>query len=105
MKHFFFSMSVKQNLSVPVFVHKCLMVLNDVEYATFKMFVMQISNYLFVISFQLMPYKKLRFSLARPMSHIVGEKLEQMACLLSWMSGKATSAKNFIFRSRKIDGE
>ena len=98
-------MSVKQNLSVSVFVHKCLMMLNDVEYATFKMFVTQISNYLFVISFQLMFYKTLRFSLARPMSHIVGENLEQMACLLSWMSGKAASAKNFIFRRRKIDGE
>ena len=66
MKHFFLSMSVKQNLSVSVFVHKCLMVLNDVEYATFKMFVTQMSNYLFVISFQLMFYKTLRFSLARP---------------------------------------
>ena len=59
-------MSVKQNLSVSVFVHKCLMVLNDVEYATFKMSVTQISNYLFVISFQLMFYKTLCFSLARP---------------------------------------
>ena len=59
-------MSVKQNLSVSVFVHKCLMVLNDVEYATFKMFVTEICNYLFVISFQLMFYKTLRFSLARP---------------------------------------
>ena len=48
----FLSLSVKQNLSVSVFVHKCLMVLNDVEYATFKMFVTQISNHLFVISFQ-----------------------------------------------------
>ena len=65
MKHFFLSMSVKQNLSVSVFVHKCLTVLNDVEHATFKMFVTQISNYLFVISFQLMFYKTLRFSLAR----------------------------------------
>ena len=46
-------MSVKQNLFVLVFVHKCLMMLNDVEYTTFKMFVMQMSNYLFVISFQL----------------------------------------------------
>ena len=98
-------MSVKQNLSVSVFVHKCLMVLNDVEYATFRMNVTQISNYLFVVSFQLMFYKALRFSLARPMSHIVSEKLEQMARLLSWMLGKATSAKNFIFRRRKIDGE
>ena len=59
-------MSVKQNLSVSVFVHKCLMVLNDIEYATFKMFVTQISNCLFVISFQLMFYKTLRFSLATP---------------------------------------
>ena len=65
MKHFFLAMSVKQNLCVSVFVHKCLMVLNDVEYATFKMFVTQMSNYLFVISFQLMFYKTLRFSLAR----------------------------------------
>ena len=39
---------------------------NDVEYATFKMFVTQISNYLFVISFQLMFYKTLRCSLAKP---------------------------------------
>ena len=54
MKHLFVSMSVKQNLSVSVFVHKCLMLLNDVEYTTFKMFVTQMSNYLFVISFQLM---------------------------------------------------
>ena len=59
-------MSVKQNLSVSVFVHKCLMVLNDVEYATFKMFVTQISNYLFIISVQLMSYKTFRCSLARP---------------------------------------
>ena len=66
LKHFFLSMSVKQNLSVSVFVHRCLMVLNDVEYATFKMFVTQISNYLFVISVQLMFYKTLRCSLARP---------------------------------------
>ena len=52
-------MSVKQNLFVSVFVHKCLMMLNDVEYTTFKMFVTQISNYPFVISFQLMFYKTL----------------------------------------------
>ena len=102
MKHFFLSMSVKQNLSVSVFVHKCLMVLNDVEYATFKMFVTQISNYLFVVSFQLMFYKTLRFSLARPyVSHIVSEKLQQMACLLSWMSGKASSAKKLYFQEEK----
>ena len=46
-------MSMKQNLFVSVFVHKCLMMLNDVEYKTFKMFVTQMSNYLFVISSQL----------------------------------------------------
>ena len=57
MKHLFVSISVKQNL----FVHKCLMMLNDVEYTTFKMFVTQMNNYLFVISFQLMFYKTLRY--------------------------------------------
>ena len=67
MKHLFVSMSVKQNFFVSVFVHKCLMMLNDVEYATFKMFVTQMSNYLFVISFQLMFYKTLRYRLARPL--------------------------------------
>ena len=58
-------MSVKQNLFVSVFVHKCLMMLNDVEYTTFLMFVTQMSNYLFVISFQLMFDKTLRYRLAR----------------------------------------
>ena len=65
MKHLFVSMSVKQNLFVSVFVHKCLMTLNDVEYTAFKMFVIQMSNYLCVISFQLMFYKTLRYRLAR----------------------------------------
>ena len=41
------------------------MMLNDVEYTAFKMFVTQMSNYLFVISFQLMFYKTLRYRLAR----------------------------------------
>ena len=67
MKHLLVSISVKQNLFVSVFVHKCLMMLNDVEYATFKMFVTQMSNYLFVISFQSMFYKTLRYRLARPL--------------------------------------
>ena len=59
-------MSVKQNLFVSVFVHKCLMMmLNYVEYATFKMIVTQMSNYLFVISFQLMFCKTLCYRLAR----------------------------------------
>ena len=60
----FVSISVKQNLFV--LVHKCLMMLNDVEYTTFKMFVTEMNNYLFVISFQLMFYKTLRYRLARP---------------------------------------
>ena len=67
MKHLFVSMSVKQNLFVSVFVHKCLMMLNDVDYTTFKMFVTQMSNYLFVMSFQLMFYKTLRYRLSRPL--------------------------------------
>ena len=58
-------MSVEQNLFVSVFVHECLMMLNDVEYTTFKMFVTQMSNYLFVISFQLMFHKTLHYRLAR----------------------------------------
>ena len=58
-------MSVKQNLFVSIFLHKCFMMLNDVEYTTFKMFVRQMSNYLFVISFQLMFYKTLRYRLDR----------------------------------------
>ena len=50
---------------------QCLMMLNDVEYTTFKMFVTQMSNYLFVISFQLMFYETLRYSLARPLGGVV----------------------------------
>ena len=58
-------MSVKQNPFVSVFVHECLMMLNYVEYAAFKMIVTQMSNYLFVISIQLMFYKTFRYRLAR----------------------------------------
>ena len=65
MKHLFVSISVKQNFFVSVFVHKYLMMLNDVEHRTFKMFVTQMSNYLFVISFQLMFYTTLRYRLVR----------------------------------------
>ena len=61
----FVSMSVKQKLFVSVFVHKCLMMSNDVEYITFKMFLTQMTNYLSVISFQLMSYETLRYRLAR----------------------------------------
>ena len=35
-KTFIVPMSVKQNLFVSVFVHKCLVMLNDVEYTTSK---------------------------------------------------------------------
>ena len=78
----FVSMSVKQNLFVSVFVHKCLMMLNDVEYTTFKMFVTQMSNYLFVISFQLMFYKTLRYRLARALRRISchGRNHSQASC-------------------------
>ena len=58
-------MSVKQNLFLSVFIHECLMMFNDVLYTTFKLFVRQMSNYLFVISFKLMLYKTLRYRLAR----------------------------------------
>ena len=74
MKHSFASMSVKQKLFVSVFVHKCLMMLNDVEYTTFKIFVTQMSNYLFVISFQLMFYKTLRYCLARAFTTVPSVK-------------------------------
>ena len=70
-KHLFVFMSVKQNLFVSVFVQKCLMMLNDVEYTTFKMFVTQMSNYLFVISFQLMFYKTLRYRLATALASFI----------------------------------
>ena len=43
----------------------CSRTMNDVEYATFKMIVTQMSNYIFVISFQLMFYNTLRYRLAR----------------------------------------
>ena len=67
MKHLFVSLSVKQNLFVSVFVHKWLMMFNDVEHTAFKMFVTEMSNYVFVISFQLMFYKTLRYRLAGPL--------------------------------------
>ena len=56
--------------------------LNDVEYTTFKMFVTQMSNYLFVIFFQLMFYKTLRYRLARALRRIScrGRKHSQASC-------------------------
>ena len=59
---------------VSVFVHKYLMMLNDVEHTTFKMFVTQMSNYLFVISFQLMFYKTLHYRLARAFTSVLSVK-------------------------------
>ena len=65
-KDLFVSMSVRQNIFVSVFVHECLMMLNDVEYTTFEFFVTEMSNlYLFLISFLLMFYKILRYRLDR----------------------------------------
>ena len=62
----FVSMSMQQNLFVSIFVHKSMMMLRDAEYTTFKMFVMQMSNYLFVISFHLRwsETKKLKISIS-----------------------------------------
>ena len=57
------------NLFVSVFVEKCLMMLKDVKCTAFKMFVTQMSNYFFVISFQLMFYKALRYRFARAEHH------------------------------------
>ena len=67
MEHLFVSMSVEQNLFFSVFIHKCFMMLNNIECTTFKLFIMQMSNYHFGISFQLMFYITLRCSLARPL--------------------------------------
>ena len=64
-KHLFVSILVKQNLFISVFVHKSLMMLNDVEYTTFKMCVTQMSNYVVVTSFQLMFHETLCYPLAR----------------------------------------
>ena len=103
MKHFFLSMSVKQNLSVSVFVHKCLMMLNDVEYATFKMFVKQISNYLFVTSFQLMFYKTLRFSLARPyVSHCQRKTLNKWHVYYHGCQGRQLQQKTLFLGGERL---
>ena len=68
-------MSVKQNLFVSVFFHKWLTMLNDVEHTTSKMFVTQMSNYLFVISFQLMFRETLRYRLARALRVYVPQNI------------------------------
>ena len=103
MKYLFVSMSVKQNLPVSVFVHKCLMVLNDVEFPTFKMFVTQMSNYLFVISFQLMFYITLRCGLARPCLTLPVKNLNKWYVYYNGCQGRKLQQNNFT--RRKIDGE
>ena len=45
--------------------------LNDVEYATLKMIVMQMSSYLFVISFLLMFYKTLHIVWPEPYAFLI----------------------------------
>ena len=58
-------MSVKQDLFLSVFVHECLMMLNDVEYTTFKMFVKQMSKLSLCYLFSINVYKTLCYRLAR----------------------------------------
>ena len=58
-------MSVKKKLFQSLSI-KCF--LNDLEYTVFKMFVTQMSNYIFIISFQLMFNKTLRYRLARALN-------------------------------------
>ena len=61
------------------------MMLNDVEYTTFNMFVTQMSNYLFVISFQLTFHKTLRYRLARPLEISEGP-VDNLAKIFAWMT-------------------
>ena len=56
---------MKQNVFVLVIVIGYWIMLNDVECETFNLFVMQISRHLFVISFQEMFHKTLRYRLSR----------------------------------------
>ena len=81
--------------------------MNDVEYTMFKMFVTQMSNNLFVISFQLMFYKTLRCTLARPLvSHWQQKKLvHKWHVDYHGCQGRKLQRKNFIFTRRKIDEE
>ena len=104
MKHLFVSMSMKQNLFVSVIVHKCLMVLNDVQYTTFKMFVTQVNNYLFVISFQLMFYETLRCSLARPLSLTLSVKnvnIQKWHVYYHGCQGRKLQRKKLYFHKEK----
>ena len=52
MKQLFVSISVKQDLFVSVFVHKCLMMLNNnAEYTAFKIFGTQMNKVFIALSF------------------------------------------------------
>ena len=98
MKHLFVSMSVKQNLFVSVFVHKCLMMLNDVEYATFKMSVTQMSNYFFVISFQLIFFLNKHYTVLQKYTYtglkqnldIITRLLDNAAFVCVHVAGRST---------------
>ena len=94
-----FYISEVKPLFVLAFVHKCLM-LNDVEYTTFKMFVTQISNYLFVISFQLMFHKTSRYRLARALEFGLFFKFG----VITWFRKQITKfvERKFQGRSKKF---
>ena len=72
-------MSVKQNL----FVQSLFTNVDDVEYATFKIIVRQMSSYLFVISFQLMFYKTLRYRLPEPHAFSIAHLISKV-CTISF---------------------
>ena len=55
----------------PLCFSLCSRMLNDAEYTTFKMFVTQIINYLFVTSFQIMFFKNLLYRLARAFAFLI----------------------------------
>ena len=90
-------MSVKQNLFLSVFVHECLIMLNDVVYTTFKMFVTKMSNYLFVISFQLMLYEALRHRLARALKFICKNFSQKYCSHIIW-SGVRVHHSKLLFQ-------
>ena len=59
----------------------CSQMFDDVENTTIKMFLKQMSNYLFAISFQLMFYKTLRYCLARAFQHYLPFTFMYMLCI------------------------
>ena len=96
MKHLF--LSVKEKLLVSIFIHKCLMMLNNTEYKTFKLFVKQMSNYLFLISFQLMFYKTSCYRLARALRHFC---LKSVQSALSDLLTTSTTHDTFFRHGTK----